>query len=175
MRPRITLTNAVGLTRVTSNRRVNQSSRIFLLTRPGFIEVDAAARHQSSFRRIKQVAIHAPAARVQRFTRRMEQSAGCINHFFTFTCFLSQAAKVSQYPETYLVFRTNSSAPYGLSVSRKLWPALGKTMTVKSLFPALRNAASKMGTLFFVGIASSSSPFKAKTGTVTVCKMGRGS
>src|SRR5438270_9772269 len=44
MRPRITLTNAVGLTRVTSNRRVNQSSRIFLLTRPGFIEVDAAAR-----------------------------------------------------------------------------------------------------------------------------------
>src|SRR2546429_5690666 len=48
MRPRITLTNAVGLTRVTSNRRVNQSSRIFLLTRPGFIEVDAAARIQSS-------------------------------------------------------------------------------------------------------------------------------
>src|SRR5437588_9353819 len=48
MRPRITLTNAVGLTRVTSNRRVNQSSRIFLLTRPGFIEVDAASRNQSS-------------------------------------------------------------------------------------------------------------------------------
>src|SRR5205085_7864330 len=48
MRPRITLTNAVGLTRVTSNRRVNQSSRIFLLTRPGFIEVDAAARIHST-------------------------------------------------------------------------------------------------------------------------------
>src|SRR2546423_5515113 len=67
------------LTRVTLNRRVNQSTPEYLLTRPGFIEVDAAARinpdtlgsphfifhpHPSSF-----ILALVPAARIQRFVR----------------------------------------------------------------------------------------------------------
>ena len=57
-----------GLTRVTSNRRVNQSSPNYLLTRPGFIEVDAAGDKCVSGKLFDDKP--ADTARVQRLVRR---------------------------------------------------------------------------------------------------------
>src|SRR5436190_2373036 len=52
---------------MTSNRRVNQSTRTFLLTRPGFIEVDRATALPSSFAGPMMMRNSLPVAPVQRF------------------------------------------------------------------------------------------------------------